>query len=222
MRCSATSWTRPATRWTPPTTSATLSRIGVIATAGDRRDADMSELGEVAARHFDVVIVREDTNLRGRAREVADLVAAGVRRRWPTGRAASRSRSCWTSWPAPGTRWPAPTPATCGDLRRPACRGDGRAGVLRPSGPARGASRRSASSTTRSATRTSPPARQADSAQFGLWREGRSRPADAGPSADPVQRLARSSGSGRDSACLSVAGSGRAGSEQPGSPRTVS
>ena len=43
-----------------------VSRIGVISTAGDRRDADMAELGEVAARHFDVVIVREDASLRGR------------------------------------------------------------------------------------------------------------------------------------------------------------
>ena len=45
-----------------------ISRIGVIATAGDRRDADMVELGQVAAQHFDVVIVREDTSLRGRQR----------------------------------------------------------------------------------------------------------------------------------------------------------
>ena len=57
-----------------------VSRIGVISTAGDRRDADMAELGEVAARHFDVVIVREDSSLRGRVRgEVAERVAAGVR-----------------------------------------------------------------------------------------------------------------------------------------------
>ncbi len=57
-----------------------VSRIGVISTAGDRRDADMAELGKVAARHFDVVIVREDASLRGRVRgEVAELVAAGVR-----------------------------------------------------------------------------------------------------------------------------------------------
>ncbi|MCW2803912.1 MAG: cphA [Propionibacteriaceae bacterium] len=56
------------------------SRIGVIATAGDRRDADMRELGEIAAHHFDVVIVREDDNPRGRAPgEVAGLVAEGVR-----------------------------------------------------------------------------------------------------------------------------------------------
>src|SRR6476646_223246 len=43
------------------------SRIGVIATAGDRRDDDMRELGTVAAQHFDVVVVREDVALRRRA-----------------------------------------------------------------------------------------------------------------------------------------------------------
>ena len=57
-----------------------ISRIGVISTAGDRRDEDMRELGQVAAQHFDVVIVREDNALRGRQRgAVAELVAAGVR-----------------------------------------------------------------------------------------------------------------------------------------------
>src|SRR4029450_4103244 len=45
-----------------------LSRIGMIATAGDRRDEDMHELGSVAAEHFDVLVVREDAALRGRAR----------------------------------------------------------------------------------------------------------------------------------------------------------
>ena len=56
-----------------------VSRIGVIATAGDRRNSDMRELGQIAAHHFDVVIVREDTSLRGRKRgEVADLIAEGV------------------------------------------------------------------------------------------------------------------------------------------------
>jgi cyanophycin synthetase len=56
------------------------SRIGVVATAGDRRDEDMRELGEVAAAHFDVVIVREDLSLRGRERgETAALVTEGVR-----------------------------------------------------------------------------------------------------------------------------------------------
>jgi cyanophycin synthetase len=56
------------------------SRIGIIATAGDRRDEDMRELGYIAAQHFDVVIVREDANARGRERgEVAALVSSGVR-----------------------------------------------------------------------------------------------------------------------------------------------
>jgi cyanophycin synthetase len=56
------------------------SRIGVIATAGDRRDDDMRELGEIAAQHFDVVIVREDVRLRGRKRgESAELITEGVR-----------------------------------------------------------------------------------------------------------------------------------------------
>jgi cyanophycin synthetase len=56
------------------------SRIGIIATAGDRRDSDMRELGEVAAQHFDVVIVREDVQLRGRKRgETAALVVEGVK-----------------------------------------------------------------------------------------------------------------------------------------------
>jgi cyanophycin synthetase len=57
------------------------SRIGVIATAGDRRDEDMRELGEIAAQHFDVVIIREDEALRGRQRgDVSGFVAEGVRR----------------------------------------------------------------------------------------------------------------------------------------------
>ena len=56
------------------------SRIGVVATAGDRRDEDMRELGEIAAAHFDVVIVREDVSLRGRERgDTAALVTEGVR-----------------------------------------------------------------------------------------------------------------------------------------------
>jgi cyanophycin synthetase len=58
------------------------SRIGVIATAGDRRDEDMTDLGAVAADHFDVIVVREDAALRGRPRgETAGLVSDAVRRR---------------------------------------------------------------------------------------------------------------------------------------------
>jgi cyanophycin synthetase len=55
-------------------------RIGVIATAGDRRDDDIVELGQVAARYFDSIVVREDANPRGRQRgETASLVERGVR-----------------------------------------------------------------------------------------------------------------------------------------------
>ncbi|MCW2756373.1 MAG: cphA [Nocardioidaceae bacterium] len=62
------------------------SRIGIIATAGDRRDEDMRELGDIAAQHFDVVVVREDAALRGRERgEVAGFVAEGVRRAMDAG-----------------------------------------------------------------------------------------------------------------------------------------
>jgi cyanophycin synthetase len=54
--------------------------VGVIATAGDRRDEDMRQLGRVAARHFDDIIVREDRNLRGREPgETANLIVEGVR-----------------------------------------------------------------------------------------------------------------------------------------------
>jgi cyanophycin synthetase len=61
-------------------------RIGVIATAGDRRDEDMRELGSIAAEHFDVLVVREDLALRGRERgAVAALVAEGAQNRMADG-----------------------------------------------------------------------------------------------------------------------------------------
>lgn len=54
-------------------------KVGVIATAGDRRDDDMRDLGREAAKHFDVMIVREDANLRGRKPgETADLIVEGA------------------------------------------------------------------------------------------------------------------------------------------------
>jgi cyanophycin synthetase len=57
-----------------------VSRIGMVATAGDRRDDDMRELGAIAARHFDVLVVREDERLRGRpVGETAGLIAEGAR-----------------------------------------------------------------------------------------------------------------------------------------------
>jgi cyanophycin synthetase len=61
-----------------PSWSANL-RVGVIATPGDRRDEDMRELGRVAARYFDEIIIREDVNPRGRKRgEVAAHIMEGV------------------------------------------------------------------------------------------------------------------------------------------------
>ena len=68
-------------------------RVGVIATAGDRRDEDMRELGRVAARYFDEVIVREDRKTRGRPRgETAELIADGRARGDGRRRRARRER----------------------------------------------------------------------------------------------------------------------------------
>ncbi|GGM18263.1 cyanophycin synthetase [Nakamurella endophytica] len=62
-------------------------RIGVIATAGDRRDQDMRDLGREAARHFDVMVVREDLRLRGRQPgETAALIVEGAREAQQAGR----------------------------------------------------------------------------------------------------------------------------------------
>ena len=55
-------------------------KIGVIATAGDRRDQDMVDLGREAAKHFDVMVVREDVGRRGRQPgETAALIVSGAR-----------------------------------------------------------------------------------------------------------------------------------------------
>lgn len=53
--------------------------VAVISLPGDRSDADMSAFGELAGKTFDRIIIREDTNTRGRSRgEIADLLAAAV------------------------------------------------------------------------------------------------------------------------------------------------
>ncbi len=55
-------------------------RIGVIAGVGDRRDEDIISLGAEAARIFDEIIIRQDTDLRGRqADELNELVCKGIR-----------------------------------------------------------------------------------------------------------------------------------------------
>ncbi|SNC59684.1 cyanophycin synthetase [Kytococcus aerolatus] len=63
-----------------------VRRIGVLGATGDRRDEDIRELGTVVAPWFDVVVVREDDNLRGRpAGESAQLVAEALREAATTG-----------------------------------------------------------------------------------------------------------------------------------------
>jgi cyanophycin synthetase len=55
-------------------------RIGVVTAPGDRRDDDLREVGRLAAA-FDHVIVKEDSDRRGRATgEIAALIIEGLRR----------------------------------------------------------------------------------------------------------------------------------------------
>src|SRR5260370_31892007 len=54
-------------------------RIGVIAAPGDRRDEDIAGLAAAAAPAFDLVLVREDDNRRGRPPgEVGELLRTGL------------------------------------------------------------------------------------------------------------------------------------------------
>ena len=70
-------------------------RIGVIGTAGDRRDSDIIELGRTAARHFDVCVAKEDKNLRGRPPgELAALVVAGIEEEMAAGSARTKEVHC--------------------------------------------------------------------------------------------------------------------------------
>jgi cyanophycin synthetase len=89
-------------------------RIGVVGTAGDRRDEDVVELGRTAARHFDLCVVKEDANLRGRQPgEVAGLVEQGVREAIGEGARAKEVRSVPDEIEA--VRW-AVEQATAGDV----------------------------------------------------------------------------------------------------------
>jgi cyanophycin synthetase len=55
------------------------TNIGIISGTGDRRDEDISELGEISATHFDEIIIRCDKNLRGRtADEIIELLKQGI------------------------------------------------------------------------------------------------------------------------------------------------
>jgi cyanophycin synthetase len=53
--------------------------VAVISMPGDRSDADMEAFGELAGKTFDQIIIREDTNTRGRARgEIAGILKEAV------------------------------------------------------------------------------------------------------------------------------------------------
>jgi cyanophycin synthetase len=54
--------------------------IGVLQAAGDRRDDDIRAIGRIAARGFDIAVVKEDASRRGRTPgEVAGLIKEGLR-----------------------------------------------------------------------------------------------------------------------------------------------
>lgn len=55
-------------------------KIGIIAGVGDRRDEDIINLGQLAAKMFDEIIVRQDRNLRGRTeQEIINLMLQGIK-----------------------------------------------------------------------------------------------------------------------------------------------
>lgn len=55
-------------------------RVGVVGGPGDRRNEDLILLGELSAKMFDRIIVKEDYDRRGRDKgEVADLIVDGVK-----------------------------------------------------------------------------------------------------------------------------------------------
>lgn len=54
-------------------------KIGIISGTGDRRDEDIKEVGSLAAKYFDEIIIRQDKNLRGRtAEEIIGLLTEGI------------------------------------------------------------------------------------------------------------------------------------------------
>ena len=54
------------------------NKIGVITGVGDRRDEDITALGEEAAKIFDEIIIRHDDDMRGRTKEEIDRLLSLV------------------------------------------------------------------------------------------------------------------------------------------------
>lgn len=56
-------------------------KIGIIAGVGDRRDQDIRDCAEIAARMFDHIIIRQEKHLRGRTeQEIIDLILEGIQK----------------------------------------------------------------------------------------------------------------------------------------------
>ena len=54
-------------------------KVGIISGTGDRRDEDIRELGEISAKYFDEIIIRQDKHLRGRTAEnIVELLIEGI------------------------------------------------------------------------------------------------------------------------------------------------
>ncbi len=54
-------------------------KIGIIAGVGDRRDEDTRDVGRITAEVFDEIIIRQDTDLRGKlGSEINDLLKEGI------------------------------------------------------------------------------------------------------------------------------------------------
>ena len=54
-------------------------KIGIISGTGDRRDEDIREIGRIASKYFDEIIIRQDRHLRGRkAEEIVELLVEGI------------------------------------------------------------------------------------------------------------------------------------------------
>lgn len=61
------------------------NRVGIICGTGDRRDNDIKELGRIAGKNFDDIIIRQDNSLRGRtADEIIGLLMEGINETKPT------------------------------------------------------------------------------------------------------------------------------------------
>lgn len=55
-------------------------KIGIIAGVGDRRDEDIRECGQIAAKMFDHIIIRQEKHLRGRTeKEIIDIIIDGIK-----------------------------------------------------------------------------------------------------------------------------------------------